>query len=130
MTNIFLVLSVIVSLIGFSFGIFSIIKGKFRPQRMTRFLLLLISALFVSTLFASKDRNSIYFASIMLMGTLIMFLLSLKKGMGGRSKMDVLVLFMVIGSLAVWYTTKNPLLGLLMSLLTDFLAFGPTIVKS
>jgi len=115
---------------GFSFGIFSIIKGKFRPQRMTRFLLLLISALFVSTLLASKDGNSIYFASIMLIGTLIMFLLSLKKGIGGRSKTDMLVLCMVIGSLIVWYTTKSALLGLLMSLLTDFLAFGPTILKA
>ncbi|MDD3156124.1 MAG: hypothetical protein PHP14_01580 [Candidatus Pacebacteria bacterium] len=48
-----------VSLSAYAIGFVSILKGKFRPQRMTRFLLLLISLLFVGTLLAQGDTNAI-----------------------------------------------------------------------
>jgi hypothetical protein len=37
---------------------------------------------------------------------------------------------MALFSLVVWYTTKNPVLGLSMSIVTDFIAFFPTLVKA
>jgi len=59
MENILLALAAMVSLSAYAIGAVSIIKGKFRPQRMTRFLLLLISLLFVGTLLAQGDTNAI-----------------------------------------------------------------------
>jgi len=130
MKNIFLVLSTVISLSAYILGIISITKGSFKPERMTRFLLLLISLLFVGTLLASGDRNAIYLALATFVGTLVIFLLSIKNGIDGTSKLDKTVFFMVIVSLFVWYTTKNPILGLIMSILTDFIAFFPTLVKA
>ncbi|NMB91694.1 hypothetical protein GYA37_02495 [candidate division WWE3 bacterium] len=128
--DLFLVLSTITSFITPIIGIYSIIKGSFRPQRMTRFLLFLISSLFVGTLLAQHDRNSIFMAVPMLLSTFILFVLSLKKGIGGTERMDVVVFFMTILSLTIWKTTNNPVLGLTMSIITDLTAFLPTLVKT
>jgi len=64
------------------------------------------------------------------MGTLSIFILSIKRGIGGSSKLDIMIFLMVIVSLVVWYTTKNPVLGLIMSIVTDFIAFSPTLIKA
>ena len=130
MENILLALAAMVSLSAYAIGAVSIIKGKFRPQRMTRFLLLLISLLFVGTLLAQGDTNAIWLALAAFMGTLSIFILSIKRGIGGSSKLDIMIFLMVIVSLVVWYTTKNPVLGLIMSIVTDFIAFSPTLIKA
>ena len=130
MKQIFLLISIIVGIIAPTVGAYSIIKGKFRPQRMTRFLLVLITFLIVATLFAQKDRNAIYLASITFLGALTIFILSMKKGIGGTTKSDIIICCMTIASLIIWQTTKNAILGLSMSILTASLAFIPTIIKS
>jgi len=130
MKNIFLIMSIIFGFSTFVIAIYSIAKGNFRPQRMTRFLLLLNSLLFVGTLFAQGDRNAIYLAIITFLGSLAIFILSIKKGIGGKTKLDITILFMAIFSLIVWYTTKNPILGLVMSIVTDIISIYPTIIKS
>lgn len=127
--DIFLVISTIAALTSPVIGIYSIVKGNFRPQRMTRFLIFLISLLFVGTLLAQKDRNGIFIAIPQLIGGFIIFILSLKKGIGGKGKMDIAVFVMAILSLIIWQTTNNPTLGLIMSIATDIIAFSPTFVK-
>lgn len=128
--SIFLILSTIAALASPVIGIYSIVKGDFRPQRMTRLLIFLISLLFVGTLLAQKDRNGIFIAGPQLFGSFIIFILSLKKGIGGRGRMDIIVFIMAIISLIIWQTTNNPVLGLSMSIITDFIAFSPTLVKT
>lgn len=111
-------------------GIYSIVRGDFRPQRMTRFLIFLLSLLMVGTLWAQGDRNGIFIAGAQLVGGFIILLLSIKKGIGGYGLFDGVVLVMTIVSLVVWQTTNNPVLGLIMSIVTDLIAFSPTIVKT
>jgi len=115
--DVFLIISTIAALTSPVIGIYSIVRGDFRPQRMTRFLIFLISLLFVGTLLAQNDKNGI-------------FLLSIKKGIGGTGKMDIVVFIMAILSLIIWQTTKNPVLGLIMSVVTDLIAFSPTLIKT
>lgn len=128
--NIFLVLSTVISLSAYFVGIRFIFKGSFRPQRTTWFLMAVISALFVATLLAQGDRNAVWLASAIFVGNFLIFLLSIKNGIGGKSKSDMVVLLMVVISLLVWYITKNPLLALVMSIIADFIAFLPTMIKS
>lgn len=130
MQQIFLVLSVVAGLFAPIIGISSILQGSFRPQRMTRFLILLISFLFVGTLWAQGDRNSIYLASIQLVMSFVIFCLSIVKGMGGKSITDWVVFALAILSLVIWKTTNNPFLGLLASLFADMIGFVPTLIKS
>ncbi len=128
-TNLFLIFSIVVGFVSPIIGVTSVIKGSFRPQRMTRFLIFLVSLLFVGTLYAQGDRNSIYMASAQLLGSAVLFYLSLKRGMGGNNRLDWIVFAMAIVSLIVWQTTNNPLLGLIMSIVTDFIGFVPTLIK-
>jgi len=130
MNNILGPLATIVSLLGFVFGVFSIIKGSFRPQRMTRFLLFIISLLFVGTLIAQGDTSGIYVALAGFIGTTAMFIASIKNGIGGYSKLDIIVLICAIFTFVIWRTTDNALLGLIMSILTDLIGFIPTFVKT
>ncbi len=130
MKNIFLVLSILISLAAYIAGIYRIIKGNFRPQRMTRFLLAFLALIFVMVLWAQGDRNALYLALVMFSCNFIVFVLSIKNGIGGTTRLDMVVLFMAIFSLIVWKTTDNPVWGLVMSIMTDFVAMVPTIVKS
>jgi len=130
MKQIFLILSIIICMMSPTIGIYSILKGKFKPQRMTRFLLLLVSFLFMGTLLAQGDRNAIYSIFVIFLGNLIIFLLSIKRGIGGTTKLDYCVLSMAILSLIIWRVSNNPVLGLTMSIITNFIAFLHTISKS
>ena len=130
MKNLFLILSVAIACISPIIGIRSILKGKFKPQRMTRFLLFLVSLLFIGTLLAQGDRNAIYVILVIGLGNLIIFLLSIKNGMGGTTKFDILVLSMAIVTLTIWKVSNNPVLGLVMSIVANFIAFWPTIIKA
>lgn len=130
MKETFLSLSIIVGFISPLIGISSVIWGEFRPQRMTRLLIFLLSLLFVGTLLAQGDRNGIYIAVAQLFGSLVILLLSIRKGIGGWNTLDKVVLLLTLLSLLVWKTTDNALLGLVMSAVTDFIGFVPTIVKT
>jgi len=126
----FLIISTIAAIASPVIGIHSILKGDFHPQRMTRLLIFLISLLFVGTLFAQNDKNGIYIAGTQLFGSAIIFILSLKRGIGGKSRMDLVVFIMAMFSLVIWQTTSNPVLGLTMSIVTDLIAFFPTLIKT
>ena len=101
MREAFLFISVVLSLWGLVLGLKSILRGYFKPQRMTRFLFFLIFVLLFGTLFVQGDRNSIYVAFIAMISTFLIFVLSIKKGMGGASKFDFAVLMMALIALTV-----------------------------
>lgn len=130
MELLFLIISVVIGCISRGVGIWSILRGEFRPQRTTRLLLLVVSVIIMGTLLAQGDRNAIYIVFVIFIGNLIMFLLSIKRGIGGTTKFDILVLSMTLVTLTVWVMTNNPVLGLLMAIITNFIAFLPTIIKS
>lgn len=130
MEHVFLALSVIFALLSPVIGITAVLMGNFRPQRMTRLLIFVISLLFVGSLWEQGDRNGIYVAGAQLLGGMVLLLLSIKRGMGGTNRLDLLVLALALASLLAWKATNNPLLGLLMSIVTDLIAFSPTLVKT
>lgn len=129
MQSIFLAMSIFFALLSPVVGVVAVLGGEFRPQRMTRFLILLTSFLFVGTLWAQGDRGGIYIAGAQLIGAALLFGLSIRRGMGGRSLRDWAVLLLCAAALLIWKSTDNPLLGLVMSIVADVVAFTPTLVK-
>lgn len=130
MKDIFLLISIVLSVWGFLWGIRTILKGYFKPQRMTRFLFMLIFVLIFIFLFMEKDTNSIYVAFMAAFGSVVIFLLSLKKGMGGRSKFDLVVLAVALISIGMWVLIGSSLIGLITSILAGTMAYIPTYIKS
>lgn len=128
--QIFLIVSIVVGLISPLIGIYSILKGIYKPQRMTRVIFLIITFLSFATLLAQGDRIAVALAFTQFIGSMIIFLLSFKFGMGGYSRFDVIVLSGAIITLLIWKTTENPTLALYASIATDFIGLLPTIIKT
>lgn len=130
MQNTFLIISTLIGFLTPIIGIRSILKGEFKPQRITRFILLIISSIFVASLFAQNNQTAIYLALLQLAGSLAIFILSIKFGVGGTDKSDFIVLFLAISAIVIWRITDNPALALYMSLFADFIGISPTLIKS
>ena len=130
MKTIFLVISILAGFTSPVIGINSILRGNFRPHRMTRFLIFLVSLLFVGTLLAQGDHNGIFIAVAQFLGSAVIFYLSLKRGLGGWATTDKIVLVMSLLTIVVWKTTSDATLALLMSIVADVIGFSPTLVKT
>ena len=130
MQNTFLILSTIIGLLTPIIGIRSILKGEFKPQRITRFIFLILTSIFVASLFAQNNQTAIYLAVLQWTGSLAVFILSIKFGVGGTDKSDIAVLFLALTAIVIWKVTDNPALALYMSLFADFIGILPTLIKS
>lgn len=129
-STVFTVLSVIQAFITQGFGIYSIFKGTYKPQRMTRFLYFVMTLLMVGSLYVQQSWTALALAAAQGVGVTLVFLLSFKYGMGGAHKTDLITLFGALATGIVWKTTSNAVLALEMSVVTDLLAFFPTLLKT
>jgi hypothetical protein len=127
--QIFFILSVLVGFVSQGIGIYSIFKGIYKPQRMTRFLYFLMNLIFIGTLIAQVSWGALGLVGAQTVGSIIILLLSIKHGMGGTSRSDIVVLIGATISFAAWQLTSNPTLGLILSIITDLIAFFPTYLK-
>jgi len=110
--------------------IWSIIYGKSKPHRTTRLVYLIIFALETVSLFVQHDEVTIWLALFTSINCLIVFLLSLKYGMGGWSKIDICCLLVAILGIVIWQISKDPFLGLYTYILADLIGVTPTIIKT
>ena len=86
MHNFLLVSSTLVALLAPSAYVVSIIRGTSKPHRTTRFILTFVHSLnFLSILAAQGNLGARIFAGIDFVFALIVFLLSIRRGMGGTS---------------------------------------------
>lgn len=130
MQNVFLSISIIIGLFTPVIGIYSIFKGNYKPQRITRIVLLVITTLFVLTLYVQGDTSGIFLAILQLASCFMIFVLSIKFGIGGRTKIDLIVLAMALCIIVIWQLTQDAELALYLAILADLVGFFPTIVKS
>lgn len=130
MKNIFLIISAILPLISPLVYSKAILKGDAKPHRTTRLVLLLINALATTSLLAQHNQVAVWLAGVSLLQSIIIFILSLKYGMGGWTKTDILCLVIAIVGIFAWQTTKNPLIALYCAIAADFTGMVPTIIKT
>lgn len=107
-----------------------ILKGRARPARSTRilFLFLMLVTLFV------QSREFTSWALLLTIGELatqvLLFGLAFKYGVGGLARLDLVCYGAFCISLAVYVMTQNAVLSLTLLIMTDLIAFVPTIVKN
>lgn len=106
-----------------------IIKGRAKPARSTRILFLLL--ILVTLVVQSREFTSwVLLLTIGELATQVMlFGLGMKHGMGGLARLDVVCYIAFAISLAAYLLTRNATLSLTLLVLTDSIAFLPTIVK-
>lgn len=130
MKILFVIISSLLALISPIIYIQSILKGTTKPHRTTRFVLLVISFLATISLFAQHDTVAIWLAGISFVQAVFIFYISLKKGMGGWSMLDILCLFIALIGILLWQTTKNPAIALYASIGADFTGMIPALIKT
>lgn len=108
----------------------AILRGEAKPHRTTRLILLLITSLATMSLFAQKDTVAIWLAGVSTLQSILIFALSIKYGMGGWSKMDLLCMLIAVSGIVLWQTTNNPSLALYASILADFVGMVPALIKT
>ncbi len=107
-----------------------IIKGRAKPARSTRILFLLL--MLVTLIVQSREFTSwVLFLTIgELASQIILFILSIKRGMGGLARIDIVCYGAFIISLFAYLLIKNTALSLTLLVLTDLIGFIPTIIKN
>ncbi len=103
---------------------------KTKPQRATWFIwAVLLSIAFFAQL--SKGGTwSLITTGADWLGVVIIFLLSIKHGVGGTSKLDRAALVSAGLGLILWYLTNEPLVALVITILIDLIAGMLTIIKT
>lgn len=130
MQTIFIFISSVLALISPFVYAKAILLGEAKPHRTTRLVLLVITALATASLFAQHDTVAIWLAGISTIQSIIVFTLSIKYGMGGWEKKDLLCLAIAVGGIILWQTTKNPVIALYASIVADFTGMIPALIKT
>jgi hypothetical protein len=65
-----------------------------------------------------------------LLGSVILLIVSIKKGVGGWNRLDIWCYVLLAMSLAIWAFSKNALVSLHITVLADLIAFTPVLVKT
>jgi len=126
----FIILSSVSILAAYFIYEWSIVTGRTRPHRTTRFVIFIVAALGATSLFAGQDRVAVWLLGICAIQSLVVFLMSFKWGMGGWAKTDILCLAIALLGIIVWQLTDNPALGLYAAITADFAGMVPALIKT
>lgn len=108
----------------------SIFHGHTKPERMTYFIWFIVDAISIASYIAVGARTTIWVGLVYVMSGLIIFLLSLRYGMGGFSKLDIICLLLAVAGIVVWVTASSALLALCFSTFAAKIGYLPTIKKA
>ena len=130
MRSVLLVAGVVLPLLSSPTYVYSIWKGRSKPQRTTRFLLMVATGLSFGALLAGHDTSGVWLALVSFIETVIIWLLSLRRGMGGRGRLDMFCVALCGLGLVLWMLSGQSLVGLLLSIVADCIACIPSLVKT
>lgn len=126
----FAILSGIVALIGAPSYLFDIIKGKTKPQRTTWFIWTVLGLIAFASQVKLGAHWSLLFVGLNAGGNLLVFVLSLKYGLGGWKRIDIAALIIACAGVAISFVAEAPIIALLGVIVADFAGTVPTLLKT
>jgi hypothetical protein len=131
MRAVLLTLSTILELASAVTYCVSILRGRTKPHRITRLILLFILSLsFISIVSAKGNLGAVIYSGISCAFGIVCFGLSIRRGMGGSDLFDWICFTIAMGGLVGWQLTGSPVLGVWLASLADFVAYLPAYVKT
>jgi hypothetical protein len=110
--------------------VISILKGHTKPSRSAYAIWALVEVVTAVTYIASGARSTIWVILTWAFSAVLIFILSIKYGMGGHSKLDLTCLAIALIAITIWITTKSPIAALYASIIAGKLSYLPIIKKS
>ena len=129
LTGIFGIVAGILSFSAYLFYIVAIVKGTTKPSRSTWFILAFAGIITVIAYDAAGAGDTIWVAVSNAAASIIIALLSIKYGVGGKSKLDIFCFIGSIVSLGLWWVFGSPIATLVGELAVDTFGLLPTIKK-
>ncbi len=129
-SNLFIIIGCLLSFFSPFLYLRSIFRGDAQPHRTTRLVLLINTTLMFLALLAQHDQVAVWLAAVGAFQTAIVFIFSIKFGMGGWSKMDINCLILSLLGIFMWKVTENPVTGLYFAMFSDFMGMAPTLLKT
>jgi hypothetical protein len=130
MRHALIVISTVLVLVSPLVYIHSIVKGSTRPHRTTRFVLMVITLLSALSLVSAYKEAAFWLAAASAVQGLVVFLLSIKKGMGGWARLDVACLLIALIGIILWQMSGEAIVGLYASIIADLVGCIPTFAKA
>jgi len=130
MKILFLIASIILPIYSPILYVKAILGRKAKPHRTTRFVILTTTILTTASLFAQHDQVALWLSFISMLQAITIFSLSIKYGMGGWAKTDILCLILASVGIIMWRTTTNPVYGLYFGIVADIMGMIPTLIKT
>lgn len=122
--------AVVLNTIGYYPYIRDILRGKVKPQRMTWGIWTILTSIFAVNQIANEGGwSSLFFVSTSIL-VLVTFLLSLKFGVGGFGKLDIICFIFALALFIYWATIQNTRISTLVAVNIDLIAIIPTIIKT
>ena len=110
---------------------FDILRGQTHPQRASWFIWSVLASISLFAQIAEGATQSLWFAAVQTGGTVFIFLLGLRRGVGGLANMaDALVLVGAAFGLVLWMYTDNAAYALLISIAISLLGGAVTVLKA
>lgn len=120
----------IIALISVVPYLVSIFKGKTKPSRAAYAIWLVIDTVTVAGYIASGARTTAWVFLAFTFTTIVIFILSLRYGVGGFNKLDLCCLGAATIIILLWVSTGNPLIALYMGLSAKMLGYFPIVKKA
>jgi hypothetical protein len=130
MAELYAIISAITMLLAGPPYLIDILKGKTKPHRMTWLIWSVLGAIAFSSQLGLGAHWSLVYSALNAAGNLAVFLLSLKYGVGGWEKHDVVMLLTAIAGIAVSLVAKTPLYALVGVIVANFAGSILTIHKA
>lgn len=128
-----LVLGILGGVLGFSGNsiyFINVLKGKTKPQRVTWGIAFLLNIIFVCNQVASGATYSMILVFAFSLSAAAIFFLSIPKGVGGHSRLDLFVLACSLVGVVLWQLLNSPLASILANLFAAAISLIPTLKKA
>lgn len=107
-----------------------LIRGTTRPHRGTWLIWSVLSILALSSQIADGATWSIVMVAADACLTSLIFLLSVRHGVGGLSRADLTIMAIAASGLAAWSVSSDPVLATMLVVFADTLAVGLMLPKT
>ena len=124
-------ISGLLSALAYAPYVFDTLRGSTRPQRASWFIWSVLASISFFAQIAEGAVQSLWFAGVQTGATVLIFLLSLKRGTGGlHSLVDIAILCVAAMGVALWIYTDTPAYALIIAIGVSLLGGTVTITKA
>lgn len=109
--------------------VLSILKGKTKPHQFSWLIFSIMNGIVLFSQYFAGGRESVLISLIFFIGSIVVFLLSLKYGLRDSSRWDTALFTFALGTIVIWILTKSNDLAIWLTLVIDLAATSMTILK-